>query len=142
LTTTSRTIVATAIATLPLLVYANSGTVFTPQLKRTGAAVDGGLNCTACHVGAAANSDPRGKLTISTANYKPGVQQTIRVKLEHPEAQRWGFELTARALNDETKSVSVLKPDENNRTQRAACDSRHGVHELTIGGRIRQGLAP
>jgi len=113
LTTTSRTIIAAAIATLPLLVYANSGTVLTPQLKRTGAAVDGGLNCTACHSGAAANSDLRGKLTVTAAGYKPGVQQTIRVKLEHPEAQRWGFELTARALNDETRSVGVLTPDEN-----------------------------
>lgn len=98
---------------LPLLVYANSGTNLTPVLKRTGAAVDGGLTCTACHAGATANSDMRGKLTITTANYKPGVQQTIRVKLEHPEAQRWGFELTARALNDETKSVGVLTPDTN-----------------------------
>ena len=97
---------------LPLLVYANAGTALTP-LKRTGAAVDGGLNCTACHAGAAANSDPRGRLTITAAGYKPGVQQTIRVKLEHPEAQHWGFELTARALNDETRSAGVLTPDDN-----------------------------
>ncbi|MCX6634959.1 MAG: hypothetical protein NT090_07760, partial [Acidobacteria bacterium] len=113
MTRTSRAIVAAGIAMLPLLVYANSGTALTPQLKRTGAAVDGGLNCTACHAGAAANSDPRGKLTITAANYIPGVKQTIRVKLEHPEAQRWGFELTARAPNDETKPAGVLTPDEN-----------------------------
>jgi uncharacterized protein (TIGR03437 family) len=113
LTRTSRTIVAAGVAIIPLLVYANSGTTNTPPLKRTGADVDGGLNCTACHAGAAANSDLRGKLTVTAAGYKPGVKQTVRVKLEHPEAQRWGFQLTARALNDETRSPGVLAPDES-----------------------------
>ena len=108
-----KVVIATGVAMLPLLVYANSGTVLTPPLKRTGAAVDGGLNCTACHAGAAANSDLRGKLTVTAAGYKPGVKQTIRVKLEHPEAQRWGFQLTARALNDETRSAGVFTQDEN-----------------------------
>ncbi|MBI4874858.1 MAG: hypothetical protein HY822_09535 [Acidobacteria bacterium] len=108
MTKTSQVMLAAGVAALPLLLYANSGTALTPPLKRTGAAADGGLNCTACHTGAAANSDPRGKLTILATNYTPGRKQDIKVRLEHPDAMRWGFQLTARALNDETKSAGVF----------------------------------
>ena len=77
-----------------------------PPIKRTGAVVDGGLTCTACHrTFAPANSDPRGSVRIDAGNYAPGVKQTIRVTVFHPEAQRWGFELTARMVNDETKAA-------------------------------------
>ena len=73
-----------------------------PPAARTGSPMDpDGLSCTACHrTFAPANSDPRGLLMVQTVNYKPGIKQTIRIHLEHPTAQRWGFQLTARALND------------------------------------------
>lgn len=115
MTKTSKIAIAVGVAIIPVVVYANSGALAAapnPPLKRTGAAVDGGMNCTACHAGTA-NSDPRGRLTILAENYRPGVKQFIRVKLEHPEATRWGFQLTARAVNDETKSVGVFTEDEN-----------------------------
>jgi uncharacterized protein (TIGR03437 family) len=94
-----------SLAALPSLLSARSLTP--PPPARTGAAVDGGLSCTACHRvgggGGEANSDPRGRIRIETPAYKPGVQQTIRVIVEHPEAQKWGFQLTARvASNDGT----------------------------------------
>jgi uncharacterized protein (TIGR03437 family) len=92
----------------------------------------------------AVNGDTRGKLTVMATNYKPGIKQTIRVKLEHPEAARWGFELTARALNDETKSVGVFSEDEsvkvrcddgvtNTRGVPGPCDGRleFAMHTLT-----------
>ena len=86
--------------------YALSGG---PPLKRTGAAVDGGLNCTACHVTyAPANSDARGRVVVQAKSYTPGVKQVIRVRVEHPEAKRWGFELTARLAGDETKIAGTL----------------------------------
>ncbi len=83
-----------------------------PMIKRTGAAVDGGLDCTACHrTFAPANSDPRGKVTITTAaSYTPGQKQNIEVKIEHPEAIRWGFQLTARPVNDQTKMAGTFTP--------------------------------
>ena len=91
---------------LPGLMYALSGG---PPLKRTGAAVDGGLNCTACHVTyAPANSDARGRVVVQAKFYTPGLKQVIRVRVEHPEAQRWGFELTARLASDETKTAGTL----------------------------------
>src|SRR5690349_15646577 len=82
-----------------------------PPIKKTGAPADGGVNCTLCHrTFAPANSDPRGSVRVEAANYVPGVKQTLRVTVIHPEAQRWGFQLTARMVSDETKPAGVFDP--------------------------------
>ncbi|MEZ5404466.1 MAG: choice-of-anchor V domain-containing protein [Bryobacteraceae bacterium] len=88
-----------------------------PPPARTGVPADGGATCTACHRGADVNSDTRGKLTILAKNYRPGVKQTIRVMLEHPEAMRWGFQLTARLASDESKAAGSFTPNESIRVQ-------------------------
>jgi uncharacterized protein (TIGR03437 family) len=76
---------------------------------RTGAAVDGGADCTQCHrTFLPANSDPRGRIVIFAAPYSPGMTQVVRVLLEHPEGQRWGFQLTARLAGDETKQAGTF----------------------------------
>jgi uncharacterized protein (TIGR03437 family) len=86
--------VIAAMAALPvtLLAYPTG-----PPIKRTGG-VDGNINCTACHrTYAPANSDPAGSVTISNLNpYVPGTLQTLQVTVQHPQASRWGFQLTAR----------------------------------------------
>jgi len=93
---------------------------------RTGAAVDGGLTCTACHqTFAPANSDARGRLAIFAAPYSPGVKQTIRILLEHPEARRWGFQVTARLVGDETKQAGTFTLSDEIRV-RCAPDGRDG----------------
>jgi uncharacterized protein (TIGR03437 family) len=93
-------------ASVPLTLF---GLSTGPVARRTGAAVDGGLDCTACHrTFAPANSDPRGRFTIEAASYTPGVKQTIRLRLQHPEATRWGFQLTARLTSDETKMAGTF----------------------------------
>jgi uncharacterized protein (TIGR03437 family) len=93
-------------AALPILLFAGSAG---PPIKRTGAAVDGGLNCTACHnTFAPANSDARGRVIIQAKPYVPGVKQLMHVRVEHPDAMRWGFELTARLASDETKKAGVF----------------------------------
>src|SRR5262249_8212686 len=75
-----------------------------PVVKRTGAAVDGGLNCTACHrTFAPANSDAVGRIVIDALSYVPGVTQTLKINVTRAEASRWGFQLTARLASDETK---------------------------------------
>ena len=82
-----------------------------PPPHRTGAPADGGGNCTACHrTYAPANSDPRGSVSIDVSNYTPGVKQTIHISVKHPEAARWGFQLTARLVSDETKTAGTLSP--------------------------------
>ncbi len=82
----------------------------TPLLATTGGAPTqrtgvpgeaGGATCTACHTnGPAVNGDTRGRLTIEARDYKPGVKQLIKVILEHPEASKWGFQLTVRTAAD------------------------------------------
>ena len=77
-----------------------------PVIQRTGAAVDGGTNCSACHrTFAPANSDPRGSVTITASPYTPGVKQTIMVAVSHPTQKRWGFQLIARLGSDETQQA-------------------------------------
>lgn len=95
------------LAASPVLLFAFSSG---PPQGRTGAQVDGGLTCTACHRGADVNNGV-GRLTITAAAYSPGVKQTIRVRLEHPEARRWGFQLTARVASDPSKKAGTLTPN-------------------------------
>jgi uncharacterized protein (TIGR03437 family) len=96
-----RTLLVSMLAATPTAVWAFSDG---PVPGRTGAAIDGGQNCTACHfTNRPANVDPRGSLRIEVGSYTPGVKQTIRVLLSHPEARRWGFQLTARLASDEAK---------------------------------------
>lgn len=74
-----------------------------------------GRTCAACHRPEAPNSDPRGSLTVllDRMTYRPGVKQSIRVRLQHPEARRWGFQLTARPTNDTTRMAGSFTPNEN-----------------------------
>lgn len=91
-----------------------------PPQRRTSVPADGGQNCTVCHqTFAPANSDPRGRVAIQADPYTPGVKQTIRVTVEHPEALRWGFQLTARLASDETKPAGTFTPSS---TVRVRCD--------------------
>jgi uncharacterized protein (TIGR03437 family) len=92
-------------AAVPLIIYGFSQQP--PPVMRTGAAADGGLNCTACHRGADANSGP-GSLRIAVNPYLPGVRQTITVTVDDPDAQKFGFQLTARLKSDETKPAGDL----------------------------------
>lgn len=80
-----------------------------PPALRANIAADGGLACQACHRAAATvNPDSLGRLTIQASPYRPGVKQLIRVRLTHPEASRWGFELAARLVSDETKQAGTF----------------------------------
>ena len=84
-----------------------------PPVMRTGAAIDGGTNCTACHsTFAPANSDPRGSVTIAGAGYTPGMPQTVTVSVKHPDQQRWGFQLIARLASDQTKQAGTFTVDD------------------------------
>jgi uncharacterized protein (TIGR03437 family) len=49
-------------------------------------------------------------VAIEVKPYVPGVKQMIRVRITHPEARRWGFQLTARLASDETKPAGTFNP--------------------------------
>ena len=89
---------------LPLAAFSTG-----PPQSRTGAAVDGGLTCTACHkTFAPANSDPRGSVTLTVQPWRPGVTQTLKVTIKHPDQKRWGFQLTARLASDLTRQAGTF----------------------------------
>ncbi len=83
-----------------------------PPAGRTGLEADGGLTCAACHRAAdgstTANADPRARLIITAANYTVGARQKVSVRVEHPEAVRWGFQITARLESDPTKAAGTF----------------------------------
>lgn len=85
-----------------------------PPADRSG--VPGTNDCTACHrTFAPANSDARGnfEILVDTLTYRPGVKQNIKVKISHPTATKWGFQLTARTASDTTKMAGgfTITPD-------------------------------
>ncbi len=102
----TRLFFALTAALLPVILYANAGHQDGPPIRRTGAAVDGGLNCTACHTPGA--SLDGGRVQIDASGYEPGKKQVIRVRVEHPESARWGFELTARLASDPSKKAGTF----------------------------------
>jgi len=94
----------------PMVIYANSGAnaaVPAPPMKRTGAQVDGGLACTACHATNPVNSGG-GRVFISTAAYRPGIRQDVTLTVEDPNALRRGFQITARLKSNESKTAGFF----------------------------------
>ena len=92
---------------VPIVMYGFSSG---PPINRTGAPVDGGLNCTVCHRTFAPANSGTGRVSISTLSYTPGVKQTVTVTVEDPDAQRWGFQMTARFVSDETIQAGTFTP--------------------------------
>lgn len=105
-----------AIAAVPLTLWAFSTG---PPIRRTGAAVDGGITCTACHTGSPVNDNTGGNVAILAGAYRPGEKQNIRVRVNHPDAARYGFEITARLTSDETKAAGVFAESD---TVQVKCD--------------------
>lgn len=105
-----------------------------PPIKRTGAEVDGGLNCTACHRTYAVNSGP-GKVTIDAVRYYPGRKQVVKVTVDDPAGQRWGFQLTARLKSDLTRQAGSFTADALTRVR---CDptGADAAGDLGCGGAL------
>jgi uncharacterized protein (TIGR03437 family) len=112
---------------LPELVFGFSRN---PPARRSGVPTDdNGTVCTACHrTFVVPNPDTDGSVTVETADtYTPGVAQTIRVTVKHPQALRWGFQLTARRVtntNDMAGSLTATNADTITR-----CDGVNGSCE-------------
>ncbi len=92
-------------AATPLSMY---GFSTGPPPMRTGAPVDGGLNCTACHRTFAPANSGSGRISITAGAYTPGVKQNILITILDPDAQRWGFQMTARLRSDESKEAGTF----------------------------------
>src|SRR6266849_4421942 len=88
-----------------------------PPIMRTGAPADGGQTCLVCHTSFPLNDDSGGSVVIRASPYTPGVKQLIEVQINHPAAVRFGFQLTARPVSDETKQAGTFTKDDNVRVR-------------------------
>lgn len=87
-----------------------------PPVPASGVPTDlNGQTCTLCHTSFPLNSDPTGRIRIltETMTYKPGVVQRIRISVEHPEAARWGFQITIRRAGDTAMGAGTLQMPSN-----------------------------
>jgi len=89
-------------------------------IRSTGAAIDGGQNCTQCHnlLAPPVNQGP-GRVIINVNSYTPGVKQSFTVQVTDNQAVRWGFQVTARLASDETREAGTFTPTD---TVRVLCD--------------------
>lgn len=87
-----------------------------PPAGRTGAPGEG--TCVQCHLGTL-NSGP-GRVTISGVpeTYEPNQEFTLTVHVEHPDRQRWGFQITA--LDDANRPAGTLSTVDRSITKRVA----------------------
>jgi hypothetical protein len=110
-------IIYAALAAIPVTLLAFSTG---PPIKRTGT-IDGGANCSACHRDqGAANSDPLGSVKLENLQpYQPGAAQTVKVTISHPNQSRWGFQLTARFVNDGSMAGTFTPVDDETKV---VCD--------------------
>lgn len=92
---------------LPSAMFAT--TVGAP-IAHTGAPVDtNGQTCQRCHNSFPLNP-PGGRVRIEAFHYQPGQKQTVKVTVFHPDAMKWGFQLTARQATDPTKKAGNFTP--------------------------------
>ncbi len=126
----SKLLLVTCLA-LPQLVLAFHSN---PPARRSGVPTDdGGTVCTACHrTFVVPNPDTDGTLTVETSDqYTPGVPQIVKVTIRHPQAVRWGFQLTARTVNDTNDQAGSFTPGADTITR---CDgiggSCEGAHQF------------
>lgn len=92
-------------------------------------AIDGaGRTCARCH----ANSlNFPGRVTLGVNGYSPGQKQTITVRIEDSTALRWGFQVTARRVDDETKPAGHFVSNENVRVR---CPDGTDLPNGLVGG--------
>ena len=109
------------LAVAPAFLLAESKT---PSLGYTGAPADhGAKDCSTCHSDhGAANSDKAGSLQVTIDDYIPTEQQTIRIIVQHPQAARWGFQITIREESNETLSSGVFSVANASDPVQVACD--------------------
>jgi len=117
-----------ALFAAPALLAFSSG----PTAAVSGVPTDnGGQTCTMCHTTfAPVNSDTRGRLEIllERTTYNPGIPMKVRVRLSHPTAIRWGFQLTARRDTDTSIGAGMFA---GNDTVQVRCGLNLGIPPCT-----------
>ena len=134
------------VLTLMLLAADAFATSSGGPIKRTGAAVDGGLTCVQCHSQFAPPvNQGAGRVLVSVNAYAPGITYSLNVQVADPSAIRWGFQLTARVASDETRQAGTFKPSNTigvlcDPAGEAPCNGaiEFATHrETSVGGGVR-----
>jgi uncharacterized protein (TIGR03437 family) len=102
-----KTLLLTFIATLPLFARSAAAPVnlATPTGTIPGFTMAPGNDvCRRCHQGNDLNP-AGGSIRIETGNFRPGIAQTVKVTIAHPDSARWGFQITARWARDMSLSA-------------------------------------
>jgi uncharacterized protein (TIGR03437 family) len=87
------------------------------------------LNCSSCHSSPGLTAtDATHFVSLSVNDYNPGVSQTIHVTVADPSATTWGFQLTARPVNNESQEAGTMSPVNSSIVQ-VRCDdgSQYGT---------------
>lgn len=84
-------------------------------------------SCLQCHNSHALNPDDDGVLELLNLpeQYKPGQRYPLVLKLSHPEARRWGFQLTAIAKQSYRGAGDFASLDGDKSTQRISGGNRN-----------------
>jgi hypothetical protein len=86
--------------------------------------------CVMCHLDYPLNPDGLGKMTLIgvPATYVPGKIYALELQVSHPEANRWGFQLTAVAGKDLHGAGDFAPMAQDKTTQRVASDVGNRVY--------------
>ena len=104
--TTIRIIQWLTLAAIPAILMGRSAG---PPVRRTGAPVDdNGTTCFACHRDGPPVNQAGGNVRIGSNDYIPGVKQAVSITITDSTALRWGFQITARLVSDETRQAGAF----------------------------------
>jgi hypothetical protein len=86
--------------------------------------------CVMCHVDYPLNPDGLGKMTLLgvPSTYEPGKVYALELRVSHPEANRWGFQLTAVAGKDLHGAGDFAPMPQDRTTQRVTSDVGNRVY--------------
>ncbi|MGP0075987.1 MAG: choice-of-anchor V domain-containing protein [Bryobacteraceae bacterium] len=95
----------TLLLLMPAAVFAET---ISPSIGYTGAPADhNGQNCSACHTGNPLN-DSSGSLQVMVSDYTAYSTQLIRILIQNANAERFGFQITIRALDTPSASAGTF----------------------------------
>lgn len=86
--------------------------------------------CVMCHLDYPLNPDDLGKMTLLgvPSTYAPGKMYALELRVSHPEAGRWGFQLTAVTGKDLHGAGDFAPIPQDRTTQRVASDVGNRVY--------------
>jgi hypothetical protein len=86
--------------------------------------------CVMCHMDYPLNPDGLGKMTLLgvPSTYAPGKVYALELRVSHPEANRWGFQLTAVAGKDLHGAGDFAPMPQDRTTQRVTSDVGNRVY--------------